>query len=1572
MIGGGGGVQDIKARIGLEGAPQFAGQAKAAADSLGQISTQLGRVAASAEDIGRLGAGMAEMQADARASALALQQLVGRMGEVQAASERASRASNFMDRFGPGAVGVGGLLALKAAVVGVADEMVRVQVRAETLQSSLRFAIGADTAREMAYLRRVTHELGLEFTSSAKAYAGFAAAAKETKLEGAGARQVFESVASAAAVMGLSAENAQGVLLALQQMMSKGTVQAEELRGQLGERLPGAFQIAARAMGVTTGELGKMLEQGKVLSEDFLPKFAAQLRTELGDGAAASTNRTEAALNRLANAWERFKGADGGATAGFIAGQLNIATDALNDFSGSVEDARAKGDGFFGQFAAGLGAIARFANPFNALSYGAQDVGAKLRAAEDELARLQRKVQEEPGNIFTRMLIRDAEQLIERLRQAKEAKDSLGDLGAGGGRGFVNPQTVGAGLAERADLEAKLTEIRNKGLGVNKEWVASLQQLDAMQRTGLITDAERIGMAQALTAETYKSSRATSDAYGALARDIAKTIELNNARAQGAGAVTKGQELEIQLNNRLADSLKGLTSAQAARIRQMIAGAVASANAAEAAEREQRAAEQMARSRADDRRAEDRAIAEHIEQLERERRAVLRSVEDRVRSLQDEAEAVELTAGTNLTLAEGIEMVALARAREKQERYHEGSAPWEDVQREIEARQKLLGLMADKRVREAGIKAADETAAYWQRISDDAGKALADAIFDGGKSAGELLQDYFRTLVLRPAIEWAGQQGMAALLGLLGFGGGGGGGGAGGNAMQGINALSSTYNLYSGNGGMLGQMGRSALNYGVNTGWGSSLWYGSGAGLAQGGGAAANLGGMSAGAILGDGTYYGLSYGGGAAANVGGASAGAILGDASGVVAAGETGAATGSLGASSAGWGAAAGYAALAAIAVALSESWYEKGYTGSDRMGTDGFVGNAYALSGTDTGRRVLKGFGVNDKWSEILSGSVGLNWLFDQLGLIKTPHVGGYVSVNAADGAVTDLTAAQGGIQEASVQQLLTKFTGGVVDAFNAVTDTFKVGGIGSARSILESDNKDASWGIFQVQDKAGQRIGGFDALGTLPSNPGEAWQAFQGQTAEAMVQTLIGLDLPAWVDKQLGGFVASEAFTGLDTGDKKLTAVLAQLASIEQFQAALVQLGETVKPMGGAFAQIAALSSDATFALVEMAGGLEAFGQRTQSYLSNYYSDDERAAVIRDQLGQAIDDFNLALPTTREGFRALVEAQDLTTESGRNAFNALMGIEAAFAAITPAAQAAGEALRSVADIANERMGLQLQLWQVQGDQASIDAYNRAQIDPGNLDLYDAIKAAEAEAAAREAATRAEQERLAQLSAIYNAQQAAAAAAENAAYRAAQAWDEAGKGIVEEILRLRGEFSGPASQAGFAYAQSQFAIAAAQARAGDATAAGQLPGLSKAMVDLAERFLGSTAELELFQAKTAAKLEEVLRLRGISVPGFAGGGDFGGGIARVGEMGSELVLTGPSRILTAEQTRNALSGSDDMAAEMRGLRNEMAALHRTVVSHGARLAAIEGHADVTQRTLRQVTQGGTHVRTKEVVTP
>jgi len=90
-------------------------------------------------------------------------------------------------------------------------------------------------------------------------------------------------------------------------MLSKGKVSAEELRGQLGERIPGAFQIAARSMNMTTSELDKFMADGKLMSEEFLPKFAAQLKTEFAGGMDAATQSLSANLNRMNNSFLELK-----------------------------------------------------------------------------------------------------------------------------------------------------------------------------------------------------------------------------------------------------------------------------------------------------------------------------------------------------------------------------------------------------------------------------------------------------------------------------------------------------------------------------------------------------------------------------------------------------------------------------------------------------------------------------------------------------------------------------------------------------------------------------------------------------------------------------------------------------------------------------------------------------------------------------------------------------------------------------------------------------------------------------------------------------------------------------------------------------------------------------------------------------------------------------------------------------------------------------------------------------------------------------------------------------------------
>lgn len=204
----------------------------------------------------------------------------------------------------------GEVLSLVAAYGGLyaGIEVIRGAVQAtETLagvSSRLNVAFGGDqgkAADELAFIRREAERLGVTFTDLATEYSKFAVATKGTKLEGKATRDVFIGIAEAARVNRASQEDLQGVFKALTQIVSKGAVQLEELKGQLGDRLPGAVQIMADALGITTAELIKMTEAGELSSEALIP-FAEELKTRFSVGLPEAVAATSAELGRLQNA----------------------------------------------------------------------------------------------------------------------------------------------------------------------------------------------------------------------------------------------------------------------------------------------------------------------------------------------------------------------------------------------------------------------------------------------------------------------------------------------------------------------------------------------------------------------------------------------------------------------------------------------------------------------------------------------------------------------------------------------------------------------------------------------------------------------------------------------------------------------------------------------------------------------------------------------------------------------------------------------------------------------------------------------------------------------------------------------------------------------------------------------------------------------------------------------------------------------------------------------------------------------------------------------------------------------
>jgi len=204
-------------------------------------------------------------------------------------------------------------------------------VKAQQLEMAFKAIAGTGAAAEMAFVRAEADRLGQSLPVVSDAYKGILASSKGSNLEGEKTRKIFTAIMEATTALGLSADKTQGSLYAVSQMMSKGKVAAEELRGQLGERLPGAVPLFAEAMGVTTAALDAMLQRGEVGTE-ALVKFADTLHNKYGAAAESAAQGAIGAQNRLATAWYDLKVAI--SNSGFLdqaAGYMRNLADAIND-----------------------------------------------------------------------------------------------------------------------------------------------------------------------------------------------------------------------------------------------------------------------------------------------------------------------------------------------------------------------------------------------------------------------------------------------------------------------------------------------------------------------------------------------------------------------------------------------------------------------------------------------------------------------------------------------------------------------------------------------------------------------------------------------------------------------------------------------------------------------------------------------------------------------------------------------------------------------------------------------------------------------------------------------------------------------------------------------------------------------------------------------------------------------------------------------------------------------------------------------------------------------------------------
>ena len=653
-----------------------------------------------------------------------------------------------------GKIAAGNVLAnVLAAITGKVQETGRAFVEANIQLDGMRRALtavykDAGTAEaQIGFLRKTSNEAGVSFAALGDSFKSFAAATSAANIPISVTNELFASVTKASATLGLSGERTSLVLQALSQMASKGTVSMEELRGQLGESLPGALSLAAKGLGLTEQQLIKLVESGQLAARDLFPALAQSLKTMQGEN------------DGLQGSWERLKTAINGVmTAVGDAGGMQVMTVAVKALG------------------AALGIVLV---PLHAFVETLMTVGRGVGAAAASLAILT-----DTGTTWAQK----AEQLREVGRQFSDQMAAAGGRIATTNQAFV--ELVAGADGATASMQGATSAAGAQSVAfaqLSQQWIAIGQAMgDA---------AAKQQQATANSEKLAQAAKSEGDAMVALARlhgDAAITLNAEAEAAQrNADALTKvadSRRAELEIATAQLTAKQNLIASNAEeqkareqelktladKVTKLQAEAEASTQAAEAAKNEA-VAKQSARAAAEDHSkvldqllvnlrneelaAEAVRVAYTNGQASREQLAdaernvalaanlVRDAFDDQVRAAQAKQQALQVEAGATRTLLQAeMERARLAEQRARQMGDEYGVRQALIQQKEIEIKIISAEIEANRALAQAKLAELDATAAQLtasgqmteaKRLEIDATRKAAEAQIALANARGE-------------------------------------------------------------------------------------------------------------------------------------------------------------------------------------------------------------------------------------------------------------------------------------------------------------------------------------------------------------------------------------------------------------------------------------------------------------------------------------------------------------------------------------------------------------------------------------------------------------------------------------------------------------------------------------------------------------------------------------------------------------------------------------------------------------------------------------------------------------------
>lgn len=321
---------------------------------------------------------------------------------------------------------------------------------------------------------------------------------------------------------------------------------------------------------------------------------------------------------------------------------------------------------------------------------------------------------------------------------------------------------------------------------------------------------------------------------------------------------------------------------------------------------------------------------------------------------------------------------------------------------------------------------------------------------------------------------------------------------------------------------------------------------------------------------------------------------------------------------------------------------------------------------------------------------------------------------------------------GIQLKGTFYDLIKGMQGTINTFETVSTTVKKSGFfgigGSTKTSVSTEYKDllgvdekafkaisAAFGyagdlLYQIADTAGIASTVVDeAIRKVPVDEMVSLRGLSGEEFTKELSAVIGAVLD---DTALAVFSTFEQYAKF--GEGMLETVVRVIDTNTKVEQAVSNMGVNV--------DLTKLYG-VTEALANAAGGLDKFIDKAKFFAENFLTEAERLApkqmAVAKELGRiARLGYTSAdgIVNTREEFKLLVQSLDLTTESGREAYTALMNIGEDFIAITPEIKSAS---LSIEEFNNTLKSLKTRILELTGTPSEVLAAQRAEVLSGTDD-------------------------------------------------------------------------------------------------------------------------------------------------------------------------------------------------------------------------------------------------------------